>query len=262
MPERVAIPLRVEVAPIGYYLDRIIEPIQEHHADRVYIIRAKDGSEDRAREFRRRVVRALLKWKPTLDIRVVSTELWSLEDSVEVFSAILRSEIDAGNSVAVNLSTGSKIEAIGGAIACMAHGGTPYYVRMRSYDQPDVTSPLATGVKAIDAVQLYGFTPPTAPGIAVLESLEENQKGLAKKSLISLLTEKGLIPKDIPGKSIQAKYARLQSILDKLEEEPAMISVEGSRRAARVRLTPRGRLALRIFHPRLGLLNKNPGADS
>ena len=73
--------------------------------------------------------------------------------------------------------------------------------------------------------------------------------GLSKRGLISGLTELGLIPSDSAGQSLQARYAQLQKILDRLADFPALAGVEGHRRAARVKFTERGRLVLRIFSP-------------
>jgi len=248
-------PLRVDVTPVGYYVDRVVVPIQEHDADRVYILRARDDDEDLASPFRTEVIRLLRKWKLKLDIRVVRTDLWTMEAAVETFSAVIRREVQQGNSVWVNLSTGSKLEAVAAAIACMAHGGQPYYVKMKSYERPALASPLAEGVDSIDIVPTFGLASPSAGGLATLELLAQNETGLSKKGLISGLTELGLIPSDSAGQSLQARYARLQGILDRLADFPALAVVEGHRRAARVKITERGRLALRIFSPREGLSN-------
>jgi hypothetical protein len=248
-------PLRIEIAPLGYYTDRVIQPVRDHDADRFYIIRARDDGQDLAAPFRNEVVRQLRKWKPTLDIRVVGTDLWTMESAVETFSAIISREVRAGNAVWVNLSTGSKLEAVAAAIACMAHGGTPYYVRMKSYDRPSLQRPLASGVEAVDVVPAFGLASPSSGGLAILELLAQNDGGLSKKALISGLLELSLIPRDTLEKSLQARYARLQGILDRLREFPALVTIEGRRRAGRVRITERGRLALRIFSPREGLID-------
>jgi hypothetical protein len=245
--------MRVEIAPVGYYVDRVVEPVREHHADRLYIIRAREDREDQAARFREEVIRELKNWKSTLDIRIVRTDLWTMEAAVETFSAIVSREVREGNSVWVNLSTGSKLEAVAGAIACMAHGGTPYYVRMKSYERPNLQKPLAEGVKSIDVVPTFALAAPSVGGLAVLELLAQNELGLSKKGVISGLTELGLIPSASSSQSIQARYARLQWILDRLLDSPALIVIEGSRRAGRVKITERGRLALRIFSPREGL---------
>jgi hypothetical protein len=248
-------PLRVDVAPVGYYIDRVIVPIQQHNSDRLYILRARKDSEDLASAFREEIIRQLKKWKPGLDIRTVRTDLWTMESAVESFSAIIRGEVRDGNSVWVNLSTGSKLEAVAAAVACMAHGGTPYYVEMKSYERPDLRHPLAEGVKSVYTVPTFGLASPGAGGLAILELLAQNDPGLSKKSLISGLTELGLLPSDSSGQSLQARYARLQVILNRLTEIPALVAIEGHRRAGRVKITESGRLALRIFSPREGLGN-------
>jgi hypothetical protein len=246
-------PLRVEVVPVGYYIDRIVEPIKTHRADRVYLVRARSDQEDLAASFREAVTRELRRWNRELEIRIVKTDLWTMESAVETFSAVILRERSDHNLVWVNLSTGSKLEAVAAAIACMAHGGTPYYVRMRSYRHPGPRRPLAEGVESIDLVPTFALSSPTSAGLAVLQLLGENQAGLRKKALISGLIELGLIDEETASKTVQARYAKLQSILERLTQDPPMVVVEGRRKAALVRITDRGRLALRIYAPRLGL---------
>lgn len=246
-------PLRVEVVPVGYYLDRIVVPIQKHNADRVYLVKARTKEEDRAAPFRSKVIELLRRWKPKIEIRQVGTDLWDLGSAVETFSAILRSEGELGNSVWVNLSTGSKLEAVAAAIACMAQGATPYYVRMESYDRPDLEKPLAQGVLSIDLVPTFDLSAPSSAGLAALGLLEENPSGLSKKSLLSGLTDSGFMPPESPDRTVQARYARLQAILQPMLESPPLCSSSGNRRGTRIHITDRGRLALRMFAPRAGL---------
>lgn len=253
MLEQTHPPVRVEVAPVGYYVDRVVEPITRHEADRIYLVRARDDSEDRAAPFREKVIKQLRAWRPSVEVRVVKTDLWTLETAVETFSAIIRSEVQAGNSVWVNLSTGSKLEAVAAALACMGNGGVPYYVRMRSYERSEPPKPLASGVASIDTVPTFGLAAPSEAGLQLLSLLAENLTGLSKKDLIRGIEELGLFPPEIANRTVQARYARLQAILDRLAEPPGLVELEGRRRAGRVRITARGRLALRIFHPRLGL---------
>jgi hypothetical protein len=255
-------PLRVEVAPVGYYTDRVVDPIKFHKADRVYLVRAREDSDDLAAPFRKRVITELRKWKPSIEIRVVQTDLWTMESAVETFSAIIRREVSDGNSVWVNLSTGSKLEAVASAVACMGNGGVPYYVRMKSYERSLPTKPLAEGVDSVDVVPTFGLSAPSEAGLQLLDLLAQNHDGLSKKNLISGLTDLDFIPKEIPGKTIQARYARLQAILDRLREPPPLVVIEGRRRGARVKITERGRLALRIFSPRLGLADSTQGLEA
>lgn len=258
MPEKEDTLLRVEIVPVGFYLDRVVEPIKMHRADRVYLVRARTDKDDLAAGFRERITRDLLAWKPDLDVRIIRTDLWSMDAAVELFSAVLLREAAAGNMVWVNLSTGSKLEAIAGAIACMAHGGRPYYVRMRSYRYPGAPKPLAEGVESIDHVPTFALSPPSKAGLALLQLLAENESGLSKKTLITGLTELGLIPGEGPGKTVQSRYARVQAILDRLTDTPPLVTVEGRRKSARVKITERGRLALRIYAPRLGVGDSVP----
>ena len=247
-------PLRVEVVPVGYYLDRVVVPIIQHNSDRVYFLRARDDRNDSAKGFREEATRQLRKWKPRLDIRVVRTELWDLLDAVESFSGVIGREVEAGNSVWVNLSTGSKLEAVAAALACMAHGANPYYVRMRSYERGAPREPLATGVGSVDPVPCYAIRPPSELGLAIMTLLSENRPGLSKKEILEGLADSQLIPttrKDGREATPQAAYGRLQAALDELGPTPGLITIQGVRKSGRVQITLQGLLALRLFSPRL-----------
>lgn len=258
-------PLRVEIAAVGFYTDRVVEPIKSHDADRVYLVYARDRRDDKAKPFRETIQKLLREWKRGVDIRLAPTDMWSLEGCVETFSSIIKSEIDSGNSVWVNLSTGSKLEAIGAALACMAHGGNAYYVRMKSYETTGPAHPLAEGVVSVDSVPMYGLSRLTEPQLAVLSLLAQNAGGLSKKHVLSGLVALGILPFRQSGASPlspQASYARLQVILDGLCESPPLVVVLGHRKAARIRITPRGMLALRIFAPRSPERGHAPQASS
>ena len=253
MPEPIEPPLRVELVPVGFYVDRIIEPVCLHRADRLYLAVARIDGKNLAAPFLTRVRRELASRMPALQVREVSVYAWDMESLVETFSAIIRKERSVGNQVWVNLSTGSKMEAIAAAVACMGNGGIPYYVRMKSYRIPTLNTPSARGVDTVDPVPPFGLSVPSTAGLSVLDLLSQNERGLSKRVLIQGLTELGVIPKDIPGKTVQARYARLQTVLEQLTVLPPLIEVDGSHRRTSVRITDRGRLALRIFAPRPGL---------
>lgn len=246
-------PERVDIAPVGFYVDRVVEPIKGHNSDRVYLIRSNDDRADLAAKFRSEIIRQLRRWDSHLDIRIVRTERWSLPLATETYTSLISRERAMGNSVWVNLSSGSKLEAVAGALACMSHGGVPYYVRMSSYETRPPRAPLATGVLGVDTVPVFALARPTDPQVGVLNLLAENPKGLSKKEILAGLLEANLIPTASQGGrplTTQAGYARLQAVLERLIDPLGLVEIAGVRKAGRVKLTPSGSLAIRVFSPR------------
>ncbi|HTP54881.1 MAG TPA: DUF6293 family protein [Thermoplasmata archaeon] len=243
-------PLRIEVTPVGFYIDRIVEPVRRHDADVVYLVLGSSRKSDGSATFLKEVIRQLRNWKPRLTIHEVRADRWNLETALETFSQIVQKEVAAGNSVWVNVSTGSKLEAIAGALATMAHGGVAYYVRMRSYDERRSPKPLAEGVVGIDVIPTYGLPSPSPAALEVLRLLEGYPDGQPKQWLVAELEQSRVIPSVRAGGSsvsIQSKYGRLQSILDELTRDPTLVRITGQRRSTRILIEPRGRIALRIF---------------
>jgi hypothetical protein len=244
---------RVHLAPVGFEVERVVEPVLSDRADRVYLV-TRDQSDD-ARPFVAEVQRRLARSRWPVDVRVVPTPIWDVFGALGVYRTIFereqRTDRHAGSVVPlrVNVSTGTKITAIAGTLACMLWRGEPYYVQVsRSWYSrftPKV-QPVNDVVRSVDPVSVYELRAPGPELVAVLEALERAGGTLRKRDLIRAL---GLDLAAAGGRAPtpQAQHSRLRLRLTPLEAKWGFVADEAHGARGRVRLTPQGRLALTLF---------------
>ena len=114
---------RVHLMPVGYENDRIVLSAERFSADRVVLLEYDDQTPHPSYSD---TVRERLE-DAGFDHETVDCDIFDFYDSLGTI-AELATRLD-DHDVYVNLATGSKVTAIGGMIACMATGATPYYVR-------------------------------------------------------------------------------------------------------------------------------------
>ncbi|MCI4334154.1 MAG: DUF6293 family protein [Thermoplasmata archaeon] len=245
---------RVHVAAVGFEVERVVEPLLTERADRVYLLTRR--TEDAARPFLEEVLRRLERAPWPVEVRVVRTEIWdvfgALAELRAIFTAERRVDRNAGDvlPIRVNVSTGTKITAIAGTLACMLWKGEPYYVQVSqswySRRTPRV-QPVNDVVRRIEPVAVYELRSPSRELVEVLEALERHGGRLRKRELIR---ELGL---DRPGEgasgppSPQAQHSRLRNRLEPLEHRWRFIAAEPTGARGRVAITEQGRLALTLF---------------
>src|ERR687884_2116306 len=126
--------LRVHVAPVGFEIDRIVLPAIRMKADRVWLIVHAGPKADKGDKF----VKAIQSKLKDARIECLKTPA----DRIDLFDILraLRTIIlkEKGNSILVNVSVGSKIQAIASMMACMMFKDIamikPYYVVPERYN--------------------------------------------------------------------------------------------------------------------------------
>ncbi len=245
---------RVHIAPVGFEIERITEPIEAERADRVYLITRAEH--DAAAPFVDEVVRRLGSSSWPVEVRVVRTDLWNVFGALAVLRTIFESErrTDRNASdvlpIRVNVSTGTKITAIAGTLACMLWKGEPYYVQVSrawySGRLPRVAA-VHDVVDRIDPVGVYALRAPAPELVAVLEALERRGGSLRKHELLRELGLDRPGPGEAPAASPQAQHGRLRRRLEPLETRWGFVRSEAAGPRARVTLTEQGRVAVAIF---------------
>ncbi len=245
---------RVHVAPVGFEVERITEPLFRERADRVYLLTRAER--DAAGPFVAEVVRRLERAPWPIDVRVVRTELWDVFGALgslrAIFEAERRTDRHASHvlPIRVNVSTGTKITAIAGTLACMLWKGEPYYVQVsRAWysDRAPKVSTVRDVVDRVDAVGVYELRAPAPDLVAVLEALARRGGALRKRELIRELGLDRTGPGGEPAPSPQAQHGRLRRRLEPLEYRWGFVRSESPGPRARVELTEQGRLALALF---------------
>jgi Family of unknown function (DUF6293) len=193
--------LRVHVAPVGFEVDRIVLPAVEMKADRVWLITHNNPSIDEGHQF----VNSIRDKLKQARIECLQMEA----DRVELFDILRALRIiilkEKGNSILVNVSVGSKIQAIASMMACMMFKDIamvkPYYVVPERY-----TSSLAKeekqeteGLKQIIGLPEYKIEIPSDKLIRCLDLINrksDGKKGVSKRELKDSAIESGLIQED------------------------------------------------------------------
>jgi hypothetical protein len=245
---------RVHVAAVGFEVERVVAPIEADRADRAYLLTRAER--DAAAPFVDEVARRLRAAAWPVEVRIVRTELWDVFHALASLRAIFEAERRVERNardvlpLRLNVSTGTKITAIAGTLACMLWNGTPYYAQVSKAWYSDRTPRLGKVtdvVERVDPVSVYELRSPAAELVEVLEALGRRGGSLRKHELIR---ELGL---DRPGHdagrppSPQAQHGRLRRRLDPLERRWGFVRTESPGPRARVQLTDQGRLALALF---------------
>jgi len=238
---------RVQVAPLGYEYERVLEPIYKYRADEVILLRQL-ADQDYEAEFQRDLVETLRE-NDRIDLETYECDLFDLDSALEAFVTAIESRPD--DDVLVNVATGSKITAIAGMMACQTTAATPFYVTPR-FQTEDGTpeppqEPLVDAVGEIFDLPVFDVEKPSADQLAILAHLRDNG-GATKKELITYAREHELaFIANSESKSQEGLYRLLETnVIGPLTEQD-YVRVEKDGRTKRVYLDTRGQEALRVF---------------
>jgi hypothetical protein len=245
---------RIHVAAVGFEVERVTEPILRDRADRAYLLTRETS--DAAQPFVDEVLRRLAAAPRPIDVRLRRTTIWdvfgALAELRSVFEVEGRLDRRAPEVIPlrVNVSTGTKITAIAGTLACMLWKGEPYYAQVSRAWYSELTPrvrPVNDVVSRIDPVAVYALRSPAPELVEVLEALERRGGELRTRELIRELA----LDRPAEGSghvlSPQAQHSRLRSRLEPLEGRWGFVSTDFRGTRGRVRLTDQGRLALALF---------------
>ena len=202
--------LRVHVAPVGFEVDRIVLPAIKMKADRVWLIIHSEPNVDKGGRFVK-LIQAKLK-DARIDCLQAQADRIDLFDILRALRTIVLRE--KGNSILVNVSVGSKIQAIASMMACMMFKDIamikPYYVVPERYKsslvKEDEEKQETEGVKDIIGLPEYKIEIPTDKLIRCLDIINKKTDGkITKRELKDLAIEHNLIYIDDNKKTIDGK---------------------------------------------------------
>ena len=202
--------LRVHVAPVGFEVDRIVLPAIKMKADRVWLIIHSEPNVDKGGRFVK-LIQAKLK-DARIDCLQAQADRIDLFDILRALRTIVLRE--KGNSILVNVSVGSKIQAIASMMACMMFKDIamikPYYVVPERYNsslvKEDEEKQETEGVKDIIGLPEYKIEIPTDKLIRCLDIINKKTDGkITKRELKDLAIEHNLIYIDDNKKTIGGK---------------------------------------------------------
>jgi Family of unknown function (DUF6293) len=192
--------LRVHLAPVGFEVDRIVLPAVEMKADRVWLITHNNPHEDEGSKFIK-LIQEKLKESRIQCLQKQANRI-DLFDILRALRLIILKE--KGNSILVNVSVGSKIQAIASMMACMMFKDIamikPYYAVPEKYTSSLVKEEKqeTEGLKEIKPLPEYKIEIPARKLIRCLDiiSRKSDDGKITKRQLKDLAIEDGLIHVD------------------------------------------------------------------
>jgi hypothetical protein len=236
----------VHIAPLGYEYDRILGPVEQYAVDVLYLL---DHDEPRSEKPPYHDdLRAELA-DLDVDVRERTTDLLDVYDVLGVVTTLVSEHPD--DIVRVNVSSGSKLSAVGATIACMVTEATAYYVHPEGYTHAERGERQSYGYADDEVLPSYPIESPTRDQIAVLQFLAETNtdtRTVKKQDIIDYAEESGLsFVADNQPANDKAKFALLNAnVIDPLVED-GYVAVEQVGRRKQVSLTDTGEDALRAF---------------
>src|ERR1043165_3961407 len=189
--------LRVHIAPVGFEVDRIVLPASNMRANRVWLIIHSDSIDDAGQPFSKLISERLEK--DQIEFKMEYADRTDLFDTLRVLRSIVLKE--KNNAILVNVSVGSKIQAIASMMACMMFKDLamikPYYVVPERYNSSQEDKEETEGVKDIIGLPEYKIEIPSDKLIRCLALIDERAMGkITKRELKDVAIENNLIHVD------------------------------------------------------------------
>ena len=190
---------RIQIAPVGFEVDRVVLPAIREKAERVYLMVHKNRSEDKATKYAAAIQKKLKA--ANIDTKIIFCDWQNIESITrEARDLILRLSKtkpgEAGNEIAINLASGSKNHAIGLDRACMTFRKRkhihPFYPEAEKWTAWRYPKQQSTGVKKIKQISIHRIIVPEPELIDALRIIKRDainiptrkgRKGVKKKDL-------------------------------------------------------------------------------
>ncbi len=233
---------RVHIAPLGFEIDRIVLPLKETKADKLWLLVHEKTSEDKSGPYLELIRKKCKKLGVKLEI--------SYADRLSIFKVIKAvKEIiskEKNNYIYVNVASGSKIQAIACMMACMilkeCKNIQPFYAEPETYAAFEGKQQ-SFGIKDTIPLPTYEIQTPKQKLLDALKIIHDakNQK-ITKKEMAEIAEETGLIT--INAEKLnhsQARFASLdKNIIEPLKNEWGFIEIEKIGRNRWIKITQEG----------------------
>jgi len=243
---------RVHISPVGFEIDRVVEPLIRMEADKVYLFAEGNENADKLKHFIGEISKRLENESIEIEQRGWELKHIELYATLREYRRIIDEE--AGNDIFINVSTGSKIHAIAGMIASMIFKKDdlkimPYYVVPEKYaDSPSNNVQYTSGCKEIKTLPNYRIEKPSDDIMDVLMKISEIEKTgtpVTKKILIEVLEKANIqLTADKESRNDAGKYNALQRKYLKPLTDWGYIRLDERSKRPRIELTEEGRNAL------------------
>ena len=186
---------RIQIAPVGFEIDRIVIPAKKEKAEKVYLMVHKNITEANYAVHKKYYTLIQKKLKAAkIETELVYCDWKNIEEITRVARDLILKE--TGNEIAINLASGSKNHAIGLDRACMTFRKRdnihPFYPEAKNYRAVKYPCQQSSGVKQIKQVPIHRIIVPEPELIEALRIIKDNstdiplhkgKKGVKKKDL-------------------------------------------------------------------------------
>ena len=180
-------PKRVHIVPVQFEFDRVVDPLVEHGADVVYLL--YDAQHERRPDYYDDIEQTLETHGLVRDETLFAIPC-NHDDPYAVFGLVTTLAAEhSGDSVAVNVATGSKLAAIGAAMGCLdadTHARA-YFTHAESHAYDGYTEPAARGYDGETHLIDYPIESPARQQVAMMAVIATETTGTAqvkKRTLI------------------------------------------------------------------------------
>lgn len=240
--------LRIHIAPLGFESDRIVLPAVEMKADKVWVLIHNNPKKTKAKSYLDDIKTRLRRER--IEFNVKELDRLNLFDIIKNVRNIVNKE--ENNTYYVNVSSGSKIQAVACTMACMMFNEknnlVPYYVQPEKYFEYDGVQ-MSEGLEEIIDLPQYNIKTPNRKLIQTLQIIKEYGNKIDKSKLAIAVDKKEIIKIGAKEKNYeQARFTSLdKNIIQPLKDDWDFVKVEKIGRTRWIELTTKGKRILEIL---------------
>ena len=236
---------RVHIAPLGFEIDRIILPLKETKADKLWLLVHEKTVEDKSGPYLENIRKQCKKLG--VELKIAYADRLSIFKVIKSVKEIITQE--ENNYIYVNVASGSKIQAIACMIDFMilkeCKNIQPFYAEPEKYAAFEGKQQ-SFGIKDTIPLPTYEIQTTKKKLLQALKIIHDapNQK-ITKKEMAEIADKQGIITvKAEESNYSQARFASLdKNIIAPLEKDWKFIEIEKIGRNRWIKITEEGRNA-------------------
>ena len=233
---------RVHIAPLGFEIDRIVLPLKQTQADKLWLMAHDNRSSDLSAPYLEKIKKECKKLG--VEVEVAHSDRLNLFQTIKSIKDVINQE--ENNYIYVNVASGSKIQAIACMMACMVlkecKNLQPFYAEPEKYAAFEGKQQ-SFGLKDTIPLPIYEIQTPKEKLLQALKIIQnaKNQK-ITKKEMAEIAEEQQLIIITSEEENhSQARFASLdKNIIQPLKDEWNFIEIEKIGRNRWIKITQEG----------------------
>jgi len=236
----------IHIIPLGHEIDRAVVPFQQQKPNRVYILAVIDDrklNQEMVARQRYFVDQVTSKFDKDIEVKIVNTNMFNLQEVIKKISHIIDQEKKVGNRVFVNMSACGRLTSVGAVVAAMAHNVNLYYVMADDYakteDEIKVHGLSICRTSNVNKIINFNFVLPDPLGMEILVFLYRKNKPVRTVDLLDFLKDKKepgfqtlfFEVEDNKKRTVQSRQLMKldKTILQKLEKDKLIIREKSGR---------------------------------